>query len=78
MFSEYLFSAILVGRNLTFFEALDACARQNASLPNGDTEDSLQILIDKLKEYNLTSVWLGLYRQDLKTYRWNEQSELGI
>ena len=63
---------------MTFFEALDACARQNASVPDGDTKDSLQTLVDNVKEYNLTGVWLGLYKQDLKTYRWNEQAELGI
>ena len=58
---------------------LDACAIwKNASLPSGDTQDSLQILIDNVKEYNLTSVWLRLCKQDLKTYQWNEQSELGI
>ena len=69
--------AILIQRNITYPEALDACARRNASLPTADTQELLQDLLIKMERNNLTSVWLGLHRQDLKKHQWSDNSILG-
>ena len=74
-FSLNIFS---VGRNKTFFEALDACSRENSSLPVADTNNSRQHLLNKMKADNLSSVWLGLYRQDLERHQWSDKSVLGM
>ena len=68
---------ISVQRNMTYPEALDSCARRNASLPMADTQELLQDLLIKMKTNNLTSIWLGLHRQDLKKHQWSDNSILG-
>ena len=78
MFNFNIISVVLAGRNKTYLEALDACAREHSSLPIADTVDAHQNLLDKMKALNLTTVWLRLYRQDLETHQWSDKTVLSM